>query len=40
MEKDTNRYRDEKRRQEQKLEALLLERLQNNAVLYLDCFNG
>ncbi len=34
--KDTNQYRAEKKRQEQKLEALLLERLQNNTVTEFD----
>lgn len=36
MEKDTNEYGGEKHRQEQKLEALLLERLQNNTVIVFD----
>jgi hypothetical protein len=36
MEKDTNQYRAEKKRQEQKLEALLLGRLQNDTVTEFD----
>ena len=36
MEKDTNQYRAQKKRQEQKLEALLLGRLQNDTVTEFD----
>ena len=34
MDKNTDEYRDEKKKQEQKLEALLLERLKSTAVPY------